>query len=179
MMKLLPRVAVFVIVLGASVGCDQATKVMANETLKGGPARVYLGDIFRLQFATNEGAFLSLGASLSPQARYWVLTVAVGLLLLGITIYSLTSKKLDAWQVAGYAMIAGGGFSNWVDRARFDGRVVDFMNMGIGQSLRTGIFNVADLAILAGIGVLVIVGHYQEKRAKLALANVGAAKPQG
>jgi len=177
MMKLLPRVAVFVAVLGASVGCDQATKVIANETLRGGPARVYLGDIFRLQFATNEGAFLSLGAGLTPEARYWILTVAVGLLLIGISVYSLTSKKLDVWQVAGYALIAGGGFSNWVDRARFNGRVVDFMNMGIGQSLRTGIFNVADLAILLGIGVLIVVGHQQEKRAKLAAAAAAAAKP--
>ncbi len=169
MMKLLPRVLVFAVVLGASVGCDQATKVMATSALKGEPARIYLGDIFRLQWATNEGAFLSLGAGLSDSARYWVLTVAVGLLLAGIMIYTLASRKLDVWQVAGYALIAGGGFSNWVDRARFEGKVVDFMNMGIG-SLRTGIFNVADLAILAGIGVLLIVGQQQEKKAKLAAA---------
>lgn len=168
-MKLLPRVAVFALVLGASVGCDQATKVMASNSLKGAPARIYLGDLFRLQFATNEGAFLSLGAGLSDSARYWVLTVAVGLLLGGIMIYTLGSRKLDVWQVAGYALIAGGGFSNWVDRARFGGKVVDFMNMGIG-SLRTGIFNVADLAILAGIGVLLVVGQQQEKKAKLAAA---------
>lgn len=169
MMKLLPRVLVFAVVLGASVGCDQATKVMATSALKGEPARIYLGDIFRLQWATNEGAFLSLGAGLSDSARYWVLTVAVGLLLAGIMIYTLASRKLDVWQVAGYALIAGGGFSNWVDRARFEGKVVDFMNMGIG-SLRTGIFNVADLAILAGIGVLLVVGQQQEKKAKLAAA---------
>src|SRR5689334_8995502 len=118
MMKLLPRVVVFALVLGASIGCDQVTKVIATSSLKGEPARIYLGDIFRLQFATNEGAFLSLGAGLSDDARYWVLTVAVGLLLFGIMIYTLASRKLDAWQVGGYALIAGGGFSNWVDRAR-------------------------------------------------------------
>src|SRR5262249_10989894 len=99
-----------------------------------------------------------------------ILTIAVGLLLIGITGYSLVSQKLDGWQVAGYACIAGGGFSNWFDRARFGGRVVDFMNMGI-SSLRTGIFNVADLAILVGIGVLVIHGWVQEKKAKAAAAN--------
>src|SRR5262245_28129594 len=173
-MKLLPRVIVFALVLGASVGCDQATKVIATSSLKGAPARIYLGDIFRLQFATTEGAFLSLGAGLTPDARYWMLTVAVGILLLGITIYSLVSKKLDGWQVAGYALIAGGGFSNWFDRARFDGKVVDFMNMGIG-GLRTGIFNVADLAILAGIGVLLIIGSIHEKRAKAAAAAAAQA----
>lgn len=176
-MKLLPRVLVFAIVLGASVGCDQATKVMATSSLKGAAPKLYLGDMFRLQYATNEGAFLSLGASLPDGARYWILTVAVGLLLFGITGYTLANKTLDGWHVAGYALIAGGGFSNWVDRARFDGKVVDFMNMGIG-GLRTGIFNVADVGILAGIGVLLIVGQQAEKRAKLAAAAANAAAAQ-
>lgn len=35
------------------------------------------------------------------------------------------------------------------------GRVIDFLNVGIG-SLRTGIFNVADMAILAGVGILIV-----------------------
>jgi signal peptidase II len=139
----------------------------------GAPAYTYLGDTFRLGLAHNEGAFLSLGGNLPPEARYWLLTVAVGLLLLGIVVYSMVSKKLDAWHVAGYAMIAGGGFSNWFDRARFDGKVVDFLNLGLG-SLRTGIFNVADLAILAGIAVLVIHGWREEKKAKAAAAAAAA-----
>src|SRR5436309_12176226 len=108
-MKFGPRLLVFALVLGASVGCDQATKQIANATLRGEAPRIYLGDTFRLVWATNEGAFLSLGANLPEAARYWVLTIAVGLLLLGITGYSLTSRKLDAYQVAGYACIAGGG----------------------------------------------------------------------
>jgi signal peptidase II len=171
-MKPVMRLGIFFGVLAVSVGVDQFTKVIANSTLKGEPARIYLGDLFRFVWATNEGAFLSLGGNLPPQARYWVLTVAVGLLLLGITGYALVSKKLDRVQVAGYALIAGGGFSNWFDRARFDGKVVDFMNMGLG-SLRTGIFNVADLWILVGIGVLMIHGWQMEKKAKAA----GATKP--
>jgi signal peptidase II len=170
LMKLFPRLAVFALVLGASVGCDQATKKIATAALKGEAARIYLGDTFRLVWATNEGAFLSLGANLPDGARYWVLTVAVGLLLLGIVGYTLASKKLDPWQIGGYALIAGGGLSNWVDRARFDGRVVDFMNMGIG-SLRTGIFNVADLSILAGIAVLMIHGWLQERAMKAQAAQ--------
>ena len=94
-----------------------------------------------------------------------VLTVGVGLLLLAIALYSLFGKNLDSTQVAGYALIVSGGASNWVDRARFDGLVVDFMNLGIGR-LRTGIFNVADLAILAGIGVLMVHGWRAERLLK-------------
>jgi signal peptidase II len=173
-MNLVPRLLVFAIVLGASVGCDQATKYVASSALKGEGPKNYLGDLFRLQLATNEGAFLSLGANLPPALRYWILTIGVGLLLLGIAGYALSGRKLDGYQIAGYALIAGGGGSNWFDRARFGGRVLDFMNMGIGPNLRTGIFNVADLAILVGIGVLVVHGWAQEKKTKAAAA---AAKP--
>jgi signal peptidase II len=154
--SLVKRTSVLLGVLGVSVGCDQATKHLATQSLAGHPQHSFLGDIFRLTYAMNDGAFLSLGANMSNGARFWVLTVGVGLLLLGLLAYAMFGSKLNAVQVAGYALIAGGGLSNWFDRARNGGAVVDFMNMGLGQQLRTGIFNVADLAILVGIGVLLL-----------------------
>jgi len=163
--KLPNRLLLLFITLGFSVGCDQATKQLANATLKGAPMRSYLGDTFRLAWATNEGAFLSLGANLPDDLRFLILTVAVGLLLLGIVIFTAVSATLNNVQVAGYAMIAGGGLSNWVDRARNDGSVVDFMNLGIGR-LRTGIFNIADLAIIAGILFLLYAGWKQDQAEK-------------
>ena len=159
------RLPVFLSVFIGQVVLDQWTKQLATASLKGTPAHSWLGDVFRLQYATNDGAFLSLGSNLPPQARYWVLTIGVGALLLALCIYALGSKKLDLVQVGSYSLIASGGFSNWIDRARFEGSVVDFMNMGIG-SLRTGVFNVADLAILGGIGVLFVQGWREEKKQK-------------
>jgi signal peptidase II len=163
------RLPVFFAVFIGQVVLDQWTKQLATASLKNSPAMTWLGDTFRLQYATNDGAFLSLGANLPPQARYWVLTIGVGLLLLSLCIYALANKKIDLVQVGSYSLIASGGFSNWVDRARFNGSVVDFMNMGIG-SLRTGVFNVADVAILVGIGVLFLQGWREEKKQKAAAA---------
>ncbi|MGE0642983.1 MAG: signal peptidase II [Nitrospira sp.] len=48
-----------------------------------------------------------------------------------------------------------GGLSNLFNRLRHDGRVIDFLNLGIG-SLRIGIFNVADACITAGISLPII-----------------------
>jgi signal peptidase II len=45
------------------------------------------------------------------------------------------------------------------------GSVVDFMNVGVG-SFRTGIFNVADVAILAGIGLL-LAERYRARSASV------------
>jgi len=55
-------------------------------------------------------------------------------------------------------LVAGGGISNLIDRLFYDGRVTDFLNIGIG-SFRTGIFNLADMAILAG-ALLLILSRY-------------------
>lgn len=57
--------------------------------------------------------------------------------------------------VVAWSLVLSGGLGNLVDRIRNDGRVINFMNIGIG-SLRTGIFNVADVCITVGVVVLVL-----------------------
>jgi signal peptidase II len=47
-------------------------------------------------------------------------------------------------------LILAGGFGNLYDRALNDGRVVDFMHFQLGP-LETGVFNVADVAIMIGM----------------------------
>jgi signal peptidase II len=51
------------------------------------------------------------------------------------------------------SLILGGGISNLIDRLVRDHRVIDFMIVGFGW-LKTGVFNVADVAITAGVGLL-------------------------
>lgn len=156
-MSKLQRLGIVSMFLLVSVGCDQATKHIASVSLKDSASRSFLGDTFRLTYAENIGAFLSLGGNLPDAARFWILTVMVGAILLSILVFALVSGKLNRVEVSGYAMIVGGGLSNWVDRLTNSGRVVDFMNLGLGP-VRTGIFNVADLAIVFGVAVLLIAG---------------------
>jgi signal peptidase II len=52
-------------------------------------------------------------------------------------------------------LIAAGGMGNLVDRVLREGRVIDFMNLGLGP-VRTGIFNVADVQIMVGLGLLLL-----------------------
>jgi len=61
-------------------------------------------------------------------------------------------------------MFLAGGVSNLVDRIAM-GRVIDFLNIGVGP-VRTGIFNVADVAIMAGIGLLMLE-HWRRQRASV------------
>jgi signal peptidase II len=65
------------------------------------------------------------------------------------------SHRLGGLASTALALLVGGGASNWIDRLANEGRVVDFMILGIG-SLRTGVFNVADVAIMVGAGLLIV-----------------------
>lgn len=139
---------------------DQLTKEWAKASLKGWPGHSYLGDFFRLQYAENPGAFLSLGSGLSDSTRFWVLTVAVALFLGASLVYLWRSQSLTRVGVIGLALVSSGGVSNLIDRLfRPEGKVIDFLNVGVNfiggpGGLRTGIFNVADMAIVAGIILL-------------------------
>jgi signal peptidase II len=56
--------------------------------------------------------------------------------------------------VIAISLIVGGGISNLIDRLIRDGSVIDFMVIRMGP-LESGIFNVADIAIMLGTCMLV------------------------
>ena len=146
------RAALLAFILVTCVGCDQATKKYAIDNFKGQPPISFLGDTFRIQYAENPGAFLSLMADLPPEVRFWVLTVANSFVMLLVAGYFLTASDVDRPTLLALSLIVSGGVGNLIDRVRFD-VVIDFMNMGIGP-LRTGVFNVADMAITGGFLLL-------------------------
>lgn len=152
-MKNTHKFLLIVIVVGGCVGCDQVSKNIASNNLKHAEPIVYLDNFFRFQYAENTGAFLSLGAKLSLPIRTFLFTILSGGLLLFLLVYLLKNRHFDFWQVLALSLILGGGSSNLIDRIFKGGRVVDFMNMGIG-SLRTGIFNFADVSIMLGMGII-------------------------
>ena len=138
-----------------TIGCDRVTKQLATEHLAGEPAHSYFADTFRLTYAENVGGFLSLGAGLPSALRNAVFTVVTGALLLVLALFAWRQRQSGSvWHAAALALFIAGGASNWFDRVSA-GRVVDFMNVGIGW-LRTGIFNVADVAIMLGAALFVL-----------------------
>lgn len=73
---------------------------------------------------------------------------------LHLTTILLCSIAAGALCIIGLSHIIGGGIGNLIDRIFNSGAVIDFMNIGIND-LRTGIFNIADVAITAGIVMLI------------------------
>jgi signal peptidase II len=136
-----------------TIGCDRVTKHIATAALAGAPGRSYVADTIRLEYFENSGGFLSLGATLPAAARTMLFTVGTGLMLLMLA-GAAVRYRWQGWLLLGTGLILAGGASNWVDRV-VQGSVVDFINVGVGP-LRTGIFNVADVAVMLGVTVLLL-----------------------
>jgi signal peptidase II len=142
------RWAIAVFLPAMTVACDQVTKHVAASSFVDAIPYSLVGGFIELFYSENPGAFLGLGADFHHSTRFWLFTVGVGGLLLVFSSRLLRATK--PVELVGWSLVIGGGASNFIDRLLRDGRVVDFLRVGIGE-VRTGVFNVADAAIVLGL----------------------------
>lgn len=145
----------FVLALVACVGCDHASKHAAGLLLAGGDRIALASDTVRLELVSNPGAFLSLGAGLPEPLRNAVLVGLVPVLLATVIVCFWRPDHRARRDLVALGLVAGGGLGNWLDRLLHAGAVTDFVSVGLGR-FRTGVFNLADLAIVAGVMLLVL-----------------------
>lgn len=155
MMSRSRKLLLLFLVLSLTVGCDQAAKAVARNTLEGIPPIELLGGFFVFEYTENHGVMLGLGANLPGEVRLGAFVILVGLALLAGLWFVWHSRELDGLGLLGSALLLGGGVGNLIDRILNAGAVVDFMHFGIGW-LRTGVFNLADAAIMVGGGLLLL-----------------------
>ena len=74
------------------------------------------------------------------------------MLLVAIAVAAIR-RRWGGQALVGACLLWTGGVSNVLDRAA-RGFVVDFLNVGVGP-VRTGIFNVADVAVMLGVALVV------------------------
>ena len=153
------RPATLMTIIALIIALDQWTKVLVREHLNA--PRIYLGGLVSLIYAQNEGAFLSLGAGLSPAARTLIFTIAVGIAVI-VALSMLVMKRVAGIDAIAVALIAAGGIGNLIDRVTQHGRVTDFMYLAAGP-VHTGVFNVADVAITSGV-VWLLISSFVPKR---------------
>lgn len=148
-MNLSKRLVLTVIVLISCVGCDQASKLVAQSLLSETEVWSFGGDTVRLQLAHNHGAFLGLGSSFPENLRDGLFSLGVAGMLVVLLGYILFSKSASPYSILACALLLAGGLGNLIDRLIYGGYVVDFINIGIGP-IRTGVFNVADVVVVVG-----------------------------
>ena len=164
-MKRTIKIILFCFISIVFIGCDQVTKELAKAHLKDKAPLSFYHDTFRLDYAENTGAFLSLGADWPPAASFWLMNVLPLLLMIGLFVYAIRKTATRTLvTLLPFLFICSGGLGNIIDRLLYNRHVTDFMNIGI-YHLRTGIFNFADVYVSAGVIMLLV---FQWKNASAA-----------
>ncbi len=148
------RTLVILSIVILNVGCDQVTKKMIRERVGNNESIEVFSDHITLTHVENTGAFLSLGDSLPTPIKDLLLTLFPLLALVFGFAYVLMRQSLSATALTGICFILGGGIGNIYDRIVY-GSVTDFLHIDLGF-LQTGIFNMADLSITAGVFIMVL-----------------------
>jgi signal peptidase II len=162
-----PSYVFLAVVALVALGCDVATKAWAAHHLDGYPGilEVWTGHL-TLVLARNRGGAWGLLQSTSENVRRpFFLLVSVAAIAFIMTLYRrlLPRQRALKW---GLPLVLGGALGNVLDRIRY-GQVIDFIDAhasykGVDHHWPT--FNVADIAICVGVG-LMAVDMFTSKRA--------------
>ena len=104
-----------------------------------------------------------MGSDFSPALRIGLLLVLPIIVLALVLRHIIKDKTMNTMTLVGFCCIIGGGIANVYDRIVY-GSVTDFLHIDLGGVFRTGIFNLADVSVMVGMGCL-IVGSFNTKKA--------------
>jgi signal peptidase II len=156
------RVIFIIALLALSIGADQVTKVLVRNHMDYFDEYSYLDHHVTIRRVDNTGAFLSLGDSLSGPLRYILLNILPFIAVLFGLYYVFFRPGLNRTNLIAIVLIIAGGLGNLYDRVRF-GSVTDFMHIKFFGAVETGVFNVADMCIMAGTFMIILHAWFKKK----------------
>jgi signal peptidase II len=156
----LSKAAIAFFLIGLGVGLDQLTKSWALERLPNAPMTV-IPKALSFVYAENRNMAFGLGQVLpiSADAKRWLLIALTSLLTAFLIVMMVRSA--DFASRLGFGITAAGAIGNIIDRVRI-GYVVDFIYWHGGFTWPN--FNVADILVCTGVGVLLVFGGREAKK---------------
>jgi signal peptidase II len=151
-----PKVRILTLVVLAVVAAcvyalDQFSKYLVTQNLTEREPVAVLGELLQLNFVRNPGAAFSLFSGTT-----WVFAIIATAVTIFIVVFAHRIRSI-AWAVL-FGLLLGGNLGNLTDRLFREpgfgvGHVVDFIQIYWFPA----IFNVADMAIVASMGVFIVL----------------------
>lgn len=131
---------------------DQVTKLMAIKYLKTSPPFIILDNFFQFHYVENYGA--AFGILQNKKIFFVIITLAV---ILAITLFLVKNYyEINGFMRIALSMLLGGAIGNFIDRLRL-GYVVDFISFRLINRYDFPVFNIADIFIVAGTGLILLL----------------------
>lgn len=140
---------------------DQLTKYLIVSTIPVNSIGYRVAPFFDIIHVHNEGAAFSFLASSGGWQRYFFMLIAVAISI-ALFIALLRTRKEKKWTCLAISLVIGGAIGNLIDRVCLS-YVVDFLLFYIKTdsfSYYYPAFNVADIAVCCGAGLLIIIGFF-------------------
>ena len=146
---------------GAAFMIDQSTKAWAIRRLRFGGDRAIIPDFLNLAYAQNTGVAFSMLDDHGDAGR-WGLSIVAMIAGVLVLYFFWRTPRSDDRILGALALLLAGIAGNVADRMRL-GFVVDFIDVQFG-SWHYPTFNVADIAICVGAGLLILDVFFSKKR---------------
>jgi signal peptidase II len=140
------KVSIFISIL-LLILLDQAVKGYVVKEIPLGGMRRFIPKVVSLTYLKNSGAAFSM-----LENQQWFFTIITLIAMGAAFVYLYRHIKGSIWLLLGLALIISGGIGNFIDRLR-QGFVVDMFHLDF---MNFAIFNVADIYLSIGVGLLLI-----------------------
>lgn len=144
------------------VWADLYTKVLIERSMYPGERKPVIEGFFDLMFARNRGAAFGLFNDLSPEMAFMFFIAVSVVALIVLTYLFMSIKTHEGYLALTITFILSGALGNFTDRMRL-GYVVDFLHLH-WKDWYWPTFNVADIAISIGAGMLIVYSLFLEPR---------------
>ncbi len=164
---ILVSVALFIVAL------DQVTKTYIHTSFMLGESVDVIKNFFSITYVRNEGAAFGFLSQASFRQVFFMIIPVLAMLLIIFMLYGVPER--DKVQILALSSIFGGALGNYIDRLKL-GFVVDFLDFHWKSVYTFPAFNVADMAIVCGVGVLlvlIVLEGKEEKKKKSASSQPG------
>ena len=129
------------------IALDQAVKWYVVKAIPLGGMRTFIPKVVSLTYLKNSGAAFSM-----LENQQWFFTIITIVAMGSAFVYLYRHIKGSIWLLLGLTLIISGGIGNFIDRVR-QGFVVDMFHLDF---MNFAIFNVADIYLTVGVGLLLI-----------------------
>jgi signal peptidase II len=140
------------------------TKRIAKSELEYSSPKTFLRGIVQFYYVENAGAFLGIGSQLPHTIRFIAILFVAIIVLTSLLLFLFYMQKLDTITIVALLLLLAGALGNLIDRITNNGKVIDFIILGVG-CIHTGIFNIADVLISAGILTLLFARIFYKANA--------------
>lgn len=145
---------------GFVVALDQATKMYVHTHFNLHESVEVLEGFFRLTYVRNIAAAFGLFRSLDPSIRepFFMLMPPTAMLIIFFMIKQCLEN--ETVKIIALSAIFSGAIGNYIDRL-YLGFVVDFLDFHIKEQYTWPAFNVADISIVCGVCVMLLLEFQQ------------------